>query len=268
MNVFDTRNPQRLLNEPDREMCSVRMRLQLLQRVGNPPVDWSGWIFRQLKKKPRSRVLELGCGSGLLWQDNREKLPLDWAMTLADCSFEQLQEAQRYLGHCNRQFAFQLLNAPVLPFEDACFDLLLAHFHLPQVPNLFRAFSEIQRVLRTDGLFYATTISQNAFAPLNALLEAVGLPSWENTAVFSMENGADQLSRWFTEVALHRLTQILVMREGEPLLRCLRAGISPGQYHEALFQRLGEHIEQELSRHGEIVLPLDIGLFEATKRTA
>lgn len=266
MKSFERMNQQSLFNKQDNEIRDVPARLSQIQSLGQTAEDWSQWMFRRLQKKPGCRVLEWSCGCGGVWQQNLRQIPLDWAVTLFDCSARRLQETQMRLGHCNRHFTFYVFNERGFPCEDACFDLLIATFLLSQVTDRARAFAEIRRVLHADGIFYAATLSENAFASLNLLLEEAGLPLWANTAAFSVENGADQLARWFTDVTLHRLTHTLAVREAEPLLRCLRSGIPHDQDDEEAFQRLEKRIRQELSRNGEIALTLDIGLFEASNR--
>jgi len=266
MKTFDLINAQAQFVEPDNEISHINTRLHLIRNLGVLSLDWDQWIFHRMKKTPGSRVLDLGCGSGSFWLHNREQIPPDWEITLTDCSPAMLKEAHHCLSDGRRHFAFQLLDLRDIPFEDGRFDLLIANFLLPQVPDHTHIFSEIRRVLQPDGLFYAATVSEHTFDTLNALLDAAGLPPWASVGAFSLENGADQIAGWFTEVELHQLTTSLAVREAEPLLQCLRSGIPQDQHNEAAFQRLSELVQQELSRYGEISLALDIGLFEAANR--
>ena len=38
---------------------------------------WFPWIMQQCNLQPGMRILELGCGNGALWTENREQLPAD-----------------------------------------------------------------------------------------------------------------------------------------------------------------------------------------------
>lgn len=262
----DMIDSQALLVEAGDAISNLNTRLRLIQNLGKPSLDMDQWLFRWLNKTPGNRVLDLACGSGSFWLHNQEQIPLDWELTLADCSPGTLKAAHHTLGQGERHFAFQLLDLQDIPFEHARFDVLMANFLLSQVPDRARLFSEIRRVLQPDGRFYAATTSEHTFATLNTLLEDAGLPPWSTTAAFNLENGVDQLAGWFTEVELHQIAMPIVVREAEPLLQCLRAGTPRDQHDEAAFQRLRERIQQELSRRREIPLALDIGLFEAANR--
>ena len=79
-----------------------------------------------------------------------------------------------------------------------------------------------------------------------------------------LENGAQQLSHWFSHIELQRLPVPIVVKDAEPLVTFIRSGVPQDQYNEAIFQRLREHIQQKLSQHGEIRITMDIGVFEAT----
>src|SRR5262245_4726991 len=90
---------QYLLNEQYKDASNLNTRLQFFQRFSTNAVDQYRWIFDHFKLAPSSRILELGCGSGLLWQNNLDRVPPDWTITLSDFSSGMLQEAQYNLCH-------------------------------------------------------------------------------------------------------------------------------------------------------------------------
>jgi ubiquinone/menaquinone biosynthesis C-methylase UbiE len=265
MNKSDAINQHYLLNEQYRDASNFNTRLHMIQSLSARPIDWYAWIFNLIQKIPHSRVLELGCGPGYLWQKNMEHIPPNWDITLSDFSPGMLKDAHNNLCHSDRHFAFQLIDAQEIPFEDARFDIVIANLMLYHVPDRARAFAEIRRVLQPDGLFYAATVTEAAFTELAKLMRAADIPPWEDVVSFSLENGAKQLAPWFQHVELYRLENTLIITEAEPLLAFIRSGIPQSQQNEAKFQHLRELIQQELSQHGALHINMDIALFEASE---
>jgi ubiquinone/menaquinone biosynthesis C-methylase UbiE len=268
MNKFDAVNQHYLLNEQYKDASNLNTRLGIIQRLSAEPVDWYQWIFSFIKPAPRCRVLELGCGPGNLWRRNLERIPPDWEITLSDFSPGMLKDAQANLSQSGRKFAFQVIDAQSIPFENAHFDRLIANLMLYHVPDRPRTFAEISRVLKPDGFFYAATVSDAAFAELEKWMGRVGMASWSDALGFSIENGMEQLTRWFSHVELHHLKHELVVTEADSLVEVIRSGTPKGEYDEATFQRLRDLIEYELAQHGPIHMNMEIGLFEATGQQA
>lgn len=264
MNKSDTIDQHYLLNEQYKDASNFNTRLHMIQSLSTQPVDWYAWIFSRVKKLPQSRVLELGCGPGYLWQRNLERIPQDWDITLSDFSPGMLKDAHLNLCHSGRHFNFQLVDAQEIPFEDNHFDILIANLMLYHVPDRARAFAEIKRVLKPHGLFYAATVTETAMADLEALMRGAGIQPWEDVVSFSLENGAGQLAPWFSHIERQRLENTVVIKEAEPLITFVRSGIPQSEQNETKFQRLRELLQQELTRRGELRVHMDIGLFEAS----
>jgi len=51
------------------------------------------WVFDQFNLAAKSRILEVGCGPGLLWLQNVARIPEGWDITLSDFSPGMLDEA-------------------------------------------------------------------------------------------------------------------------------------------------------------------------------
>lgn len=266
MNNTDITNQHYLLSEQYKDASHFNARLRIIQSLSAKPLGWYTWIFSHIKMAPNCRVLELGCGPGYLWRENLERIPRDWEITLSDFSPGMLEEAQTNLSSRNRRFSFQVIDAQAIPFEAATFDRVIANMMLYHVPDRERAFAEIRRVLKPDGYFYASTVSEAAFSGLEKMLSSAGLNTWMNAVGFTIENGAQQLSRWFSQVELHRLENTLVATEAEPLIGVIRTGTPDADYDEAKFQRLRSLIQEELAQRGTIPIVMDIGLFEASGR--
>lgn len=264
MNRDDAINQQYLLNEQYRDSSHLNARLRVIQRLSVHPVDWYRWIFDHIKLAPACRVLELGCGPGYLWQRNLERIPENWEIILSDFSPGMLKDARSNLTESSQRFTFQVIDAQSIPYEDASFDRVIADLMLYHVPDRARAFAEIRRVLKPGGYFYAATVSDAAFAELEELMRGAGMQAWSDALTFSVENGEEQLARWFSHINLQRLENQLFVREADSLMEVIRSGTPSTEYDEATFQRLRDLIKQKLSQHGPLRMKIDIGLFEAS----
>jgi len=264
MNRFDLVNQQYLLHEQYKDASNLNTRLYTLQRLSTSHVDWYEWIFRNIRMAPACHVLELGSGPGFLWQKNLARIPRDWQITLSDFSPGMLKEAHNNLSRSQHPFTFQVIDAQAIPLNADLFDRVIANLMLYHVPDRPRAFAEIRRVLKSSGYFYAATVSETAFAGLDDMVREAGLATWHDTINFSMENGCEQLSDWFSEVQLQRLENTLVVTEAGPLVEVIRSGTPRAEQDEAKFQRLDDLIQQRLERDGQLQMTMDIGLFEAS----
>jgi ubiquinone/menaquinone biosynthesis C-methylase UbiE len=270
-NMSKLADQQYLLTEQYQDASHLNARAALHARFSTNLVGWHGWVFDQFDVPDRSRILELGCGPAWLWQHNLQNLRSGWEITLSDFSPGMLAEARQNLGAHQKYFRFERIDAQAIRFGDARFDVVIANHMLYHVPDRPKAYAEIRRVLRPQGLVYAAT---NGSAHLRELFELAQrfdpalLPWGERpTDHFSLENGADELKQWFSSVKLHRYPDALIVTEAEPLV----AFVLSMQSTPLSVERRAEFVqfvEQELARHGAIRITKDSGLFEATRPAA
>src|SRR5262245_40430501 len=85
---------------------------------------WYPWVFDQFEIPAHGRLLELGCGPGLLWQRNSGRLPKEWKVTLSDFSAGMLAQARNNLQGINT-FNFAVVEAQAIPFADNSLDAVI-----------------------------------------------------------------------------------------------------------------------------------------------
>ena len=85
-------------------------------------------------------MLTLGCGPGILWKTNAERVPSDWTVVVSDFSSGMVAEARANLNDGPNEFAVGMVNAETIPFADECFDAVTANHMLYHVPDREAAF--------------------------------------------------------------------------------------------------------------------------------
>ncbi len=213
------------------DAADLDARIALHRRFGTAEEPLPRWIFCQLDPPPEARILELGCGPGLPWTENLERISDGWTITLTNASAGMVREVEGRIGP-DRRIRFLVADAQEIPFEDETCDAVLANHMLYHVPDVSRALSEVARVLRPGGCLYAATNGAGHMRELGAMRHVLG-PSHPPDAAtkepfaFSLENGEARLSRWFSELSLRRREGFLLVTEARPLLEYLMSGPRP-----------------------------------------
>ena len=167
------------------------------------------------------------------------------------------------------QFHFQIIDIQSIPFEDEQFDAVIANFMLHHVPDRGKAFTEVRRVLKPGGRFYTATMGQMDRHELDELIARFNfnfnLSHPKNS--FYLENGLEELPRWFSQVTLSHYHNELVVTQVEPLITYVLS-ITPTNgpllTEEGLAQ-LTSYVEQEIATKGAFHITKNNGIFEAIK---
>ena len=100
---------------------------------------------------PRCPVLELACGTGILTERLRARLPPSVRIVATDINVPMLDYARTKRGGMP-ETEWQQADAAALPFSSASFDAVLCQFGFMFVPDKAVAFREARRVLASGGL--------------------------------------------------------------------------------------------------------------------
>lgn len=251
---------QYLRSDQYRTAENLDARISFHDRFSTNPQRWPGWVLERLRLAPRSRILEVGCGSGSLWRENLSRIPEGWEIILSDFSPGMAAQARQALP-----FPAATLDVRDLPFPTARFDAVIANHMLYHVPDRPRALSEMRRVLKPGGRLYAATGGRDQFHELIDLVRRFdpSLVLWEGRGPdsFMLETGAAQLAPWFDDVTLHRYDDALVVTEAEPLAAYVASKVRLAEERRAALERFAG---EELRRlGGRLRISKDYGLFEA-----
>jgi ubiquinone/menaquinone biosynthesis C-methylase UbiE len=120
---------------------------------------WRGRLHRQLADEvaalavrlapDATRVLDVGCGSGYLLRELAEKLPAAKILRGIDAA-QRMVEVARVMASDPR-LSFTVGVAEDLPYEDACFDLVVSTTSFDHWHDQQRGLAECARVLESQG---------------------------------------------------------------------------------------------------------------------
>jgi ubiquinone/menaquinone biosynthesis C-methylase UbiE len=239
-----------------------------IYKFANTQMSWPTWVMDKIISEISgdARVLEIGCGPGGLWGANLARIPSQWRIVLSDLTDGMIGEAQKVVGH-DARFSLQKMDAQKLDFEAASFDAVIANHMLYHVPDLQLGLSEIRRVLKPGGKFFASTNGQQHMQRMKDLIfEFLGkdATSLLNCLPFCMENGEAQLRKYFQHIESRQLWTELRVTDAETIVRYVlsvqneKAKITPEN-----LARLRKKVAQEIAEQGAIRFDTVAGMFIA-----
>jgi ubiquinone/menaquinone biosynthesis C-methylase UbiE len=252
--------------EQYKDASNLKVRIDLHRRFSTNQYGWQRFVFDHLELPLSCNLLELGCGSGALWQENLDRLSAGSEITLTDISIGMLDEARRALQEC-RHFSYEIVDAQAIPFEDSSFDVIIANHMLYHVPDRQAALAEIRRVLRLGGRFFAATNGERHLAEIPKLLKKFD-PTWSwqrQIDPFLIENAEAQFAPWFDDIRLYRYQDTFLVTEAGPLVDYIYSmRLKPGPEQQARFE---EFISNEIASHGGVFhITKDAGLFVCRRK--
>jgi len=272
--MSDLQNQQYLASEQYKDSSHLSARIQLHQRFSTNSYGWFRWVFDQFTLPPDARVLEIGCGPGTLWQENRSRIPPDWKITLSDFSPGMAREAAGNLGLRGKSFNYEASDGMAIPFPNESFTAVLANHVLYHIPDRGKTLADINRVLRSGGRFFATTIGENHLSELSQIMDGFTLTQGKyyspglNPSGFTLENGLEQLTPWFDQVEIRKYSDGLVINEAEPLVAYILSMITWKDIlsNKGAVSKLRLIINNLIEQYGSIRIQKCSGMFIAEKR--
>ena len=134
-------------------------------------------------------ILELACGSGQLSLRLSTHVQL-WEAT--DFSENMIREAKK--KSCSGRLHFSVQDATNLPYADSSFDAVVIANALHIMPNPERALSEIRRVLKPGGLWYAPTDVHGTAAGVRRRTRLLSLAGFRVYSPWTAGEFADYIS--------------------------------------------------------------------------
>jgi SAM-dependent methyltransferase len=224
---------------------NLRARIHLHEHFSTNPYPYPRWVFDDYDFPAEADVLEVGCGDGMIWRENLDRLPEGWRLTLTDSSEGMVGEARAVLGDRAR---YAVARVEELPFEEKSFDAVIANHMLFHVAERAQAFRQIRRVLRPGGTFVSTTVGRDHLRELREL--APQLPNSQfaqSRGRYSAETAPAELAPFFEDVTVERYDSSLRVTEVEPVVHFVAS--RGGETAERL-DRVRAHVAEAIASQG------------------
>jgi ubiquinone/menaquinone biosynthesis C-methylase UbiE len=191
---------------------------EVYERVLVPSIfePWSHEIIERARPVgPSDRILDLGCGTGIVARKLRERLGGAVRITGVDASPDMIAAARSLAP----ELEWREANAMALPFPDASFDLVVAQQMLQFVPDPLAALREVRRVLAPGGRLVAATWRPRHELPFYDVLGKIaerhlGTPNEKRFALGEDERLRELIAEaGFGDVALEIVTRTELHRE-------------------------------------------------------
>ena len=246
---------------------NLRVRIHLHHLYSTNPVEWFFWLRQQINFSHVNRLLEVGCGNGDLWVESKIDLR-NREFFLSDISQGMLEDAQQRLGE---QFSYMSIDIEQIPFKKDFFDCVIANHVLFYVNDLDKGLKEVQRVLKSNGVLYASTYSNVHMKEITQLAKEfdprITLSHMNLPERFGKENGEEILSRYFENIERRDYTDTLVIDQAKPIVDYIVS--CHGNQNEILSGRIEEFysfIKKKIDDQGSITVTKEACLFIAQNK--
>lgn len=302
INIISAINSDKNWTQQYENASNLRARIAIHELFSTNKEGWMPWFFKELKqelsrlssncqnynkkinneniselsnldlKQPNIKILELGCGDASLWNKNFNHIPSNWDITLTDFSEGMLKDAKKNLREKRSRFNFKIVNAESIPFEEESFDVVIANHMLYHVPNINKALKEINRVLKSQGILFASTVGKNHMKEIREIISTFDIynltsESWEITDSFQLENGLKIVSEYFNMVELKRYKDNLKVTDPVYILDYIFS--MPGNNKVNLsskdLKKIYDYLEDNIKEKENIYITKDTGYFKGKK---
>lgn len=247
-----------------RNSTNISARIRLHRLFSRNKQGWFPWIYEQCQITEGMKILELGCGNGRLWIENKAKLPADCEIILSDISEGMIRDVRREQSLQDDRFSFAAFDCHAIPYEDASFDLVIANHVLFYCKDVDRVCSEVGRVLKPGGRFVCGTYGVAHMQEVSRLVtqfdDRITLSGENLYEHFGKENGAQALAPYFAEVDWQQYEDALIVTQAEPLIEyVLSCHGNQNQYILEKYNKFRKYVEGQI-RNGYTITK-DAGIF-------
>ena len=239
----------------------LTQRISIHEKYSTNKIGFGPWNVSHYDFPEGGRVLELGCGTGRMWKGQETLIRRCSALILTDLSEAMVAAAKEALGK-EAPLRFMVADIQNLPFPAASFDAVIANMMLYHVPDLGKGLSEVRRVLKPGGKFYAATYGEHGIVEaLCKTLAPLGVRD-DTNKTFTLQNGGEILRAFFTYVERCDYPDSLWVTDVEDIIDYLFSLPSMESLLSLPREEIRKHLNAALS-DGILELPKEYGLFIA-----
>lgn len=274
LKLLHVTNQEHNLVDQYKNASNLDVRIRLHKKYSQNPIPWFTWIFQEMCLQKGQKVLEIGCGTGELWVENRKELPAGIDIILSDQSAGMIEDVRSRFAKekmreedCFRsRFRYQVFDCHKIPYPDQSFDLIVANHLLFYINDRKTVLQEVKRVLKPEGMFLCSTYGKNHMKEVTQLVQdfdsGIVLSEKNLYEEFGLENGAQELAQIFSRVEEKHYEDSLVVDQVEPIVDYILS--CHGNQHEHLSRRyleFKEFVRQRLEK-GALHITKMAGIFK------
>ncbi len=241
--------------------------------------DIDKWMLELLRPARRSRILDIGCGSGKQLEAFHHHLEGEAEITGGDVNAELLLQAKARNEAFGANWDIRTLDFNErFPLADASFDLVSCCFAIYYARDIPFTIGEMHRVLKPGGRLFTTgPMPENKQLFYEVVREATGkpIPPMPGSSRYSSAI-LDSIRDRFRKVELQLFNNPVVFESAEPFLDYTRASLSEDRKlwasffedrddFERIMDRIGKVARDRLIRDGQLTMTKVVGGIIATK---
>lgn len=237
---------------------NLNTRISIHDKYSTNQQGFGNWILSQYDIIPGAKILELGCGTGSMWQNNLHLLG-DAHLLLTDFSPGMLESAKQNLPK-QENLSFQIVDIQNIPYPENSFDLVIANMMLYHVPDLHQGLREVRRVLKPGGKFYCATYGEHGIVEFVAELLRDQDVSGKIGTAFTLQNGCTVLSQHFKQVLRLDYEDALAITNIDDFIDYISSLSSLSNIANVPRSVLAEALESK-AENGILHVPKEYGIF-------
>lgn len=238
---------------------NLNIRISIHNKYSANKQGFGNWIVSNYAIENGVRVLELGCGTGDMWNSHKHLLDNVSEIVLTDISEGMLTSAEKLLGE-NSNISYKIIDIQDIPYDDSVFDIVIANMMLYHVPDINKGLSEVRRVLKKDGVFYCATYGEHGIMNyISSLLKKYGVKDEINKS-FTLQNGKKILSDYFADIIRLDYEDALNVTNIDDMIDYIYSFSAIGNITSVAKADI-KHILENNSVNGVLHIPKEYGMF-------
>lgn len=250
---------------------------QVFQRNGS--ANLYPWEFDRMQLKPGERILDAGCGIGMIWRHSWERIPENLRVDLMDLHENNLMKLQTYYRERKEllapgvQFSFRHENVETAAL-DGCYDQILMAFVMNYLEHMQETLRKINHSLVPGGILNVVMdYDTQKLEEIDALYEGfAGTACLQNRIQKKQRQRKEweqALNSCFTEIECHVFQNDLTFTVVEELYRFLMdSDRELVQELEASGTDFIAYLRRVMEQKGKIVFHSQVRMYRCKKEKA
>lgn len=224
------------------------------------------WSWRKMNASDGSKIVEIGCGPGTFWNDNKKHLSEDSSVLMTDFSNDMLDKAKNNIN--DSRFAYEITDIDNINYPDESYDVIMAHFVLYHSSDKSKSLSDLSRICKKDGFVSITTNSEKHMFNVYEIGKSIddNFPTDRNIDSFTEEMADDILPKHFSKIEKFVNKDYLRITDKQLVLDYVRSAVEPREIAvgASFYDDYSKIVEDSINKHGYFEIPKRSPLYKCT----